>query len=38
MAVVDGDGVEVDYVSGEEANTLVLAKAPGAGCASAVGT
>src|SRR3989442_15104241 len=29
MAVVDGDGVEVGYVSGEEANTLVLGEGSG---------
>ncbi len=29
MAVVDGDGIEVGYVSGEEANTLVLGEGSG---------
>src|SRR6059036_2306645 len=29
MAVVDGEGVEVGYVSGEEANTLVLGEGSG---------
>src|SRR2546422_9672548 len=29
MAVVDGEGIEVGYVSGEEANTLVLGEGSG---------
>src|SRR2546425_12405028 len=29
MAVVDGEGVEVGYVSGEEANTFVLGEGSG---------